>query len=483
MTSTLSVSNLERQIVRAATDVVKSTVGDNIERIAEKVADTVEGVSVAEAVKVIDRDWASIAAAAGKGELSMTKFAGSASDTRRVDLENTLIDLQMKGEKRVTELPDAKQRAAGTIKARKVEEGDDTFVVHGPQYWELMQHTKPFERNWFWKGVDKALSYVPFLEGMREKVGYDLTRLRIRREWGTGSKETANRGISGSEIEALTKPGPNGEPALMQPGDALLCGGGGDGGLTHAILYAGLAPANHPDAGAPMIIHAMATLKEGAGKMEWIADQLKQVHHNLRSDVGLEDERFDDKTGVLYERLGDFFNRYHRDAIMVVRDATLSPEQIEKGIAHAQALAGYDVATGKIDRDKRVPYDYKLAPDDLVSMPGENDALGRREYLAKYCTEVWLASNYVAHGQQREKLPYVGTCHYSKGSPGGTFGVHETFIAEPEDLAVSPDLQWVLVAGAGAHALAEALRTRLRAPIASIPRDQRPIPKAYVAAT
>src|SRR5262249_25498986 len=149
------------------------------------------------------------------------------------------------------------------------------------------------------------------LDGVREKFAYEITRAYIDRAWSTGEKKEALRGIAGSEVEVLTKAGRDGEPAPLQPGDALLCGGGGDGGLTHCILYAGPAPASHPDAGQPMIIHALATLKEGESREEWIADKLRKIEHNLGYDVGISEQRFENQTGVLYERLGHFFNRYH----------------------------------------------------------------------------------------------------------------------------------------------------------------------------
>ncbi len=470
-----SISPVDRRISSTAVEVLKGAVGENITRIAEQVADKVPGISVAQAVAIIDRDWAQITAEAGKGAFSFV--AGSASDTRGKNLAGTVAGQQLPHPKRAEEVLASRHiKAAGSIAARQHTKGDDTFVVHGPQYWEVMSHTKPFEGSRWGRIFDHALTFLG-LDGARQHLGYNLTRLHIDRVWSMGEKTKALRGISGTEIEALTKPGPNGEPAPMQPGDLLLCGGGGDGGLTHSILYAGPAPAGHPDAGAPMIVHAMATLKEGADRAEWIKDKIKMVRHNLRSDIGLEEERFDRKTGVLYERLGDFFNRYHRDSIAVVRDATLSPAQIAKGIAHAMTFTGYDAATGKIDTSKRVPYDYKLAPDDLSTLPQDGDAHGTREYLAKYCTEICLAFLYAAHDGKRAELPYVGTAHYSEGSPWGTMGVHETFISEPEDLAASPDLARVLVAGGGAHALEEIERLRLCAPIAKLPRDKRPIPE------
>ena len=469
---------LESEIVRAAAVILKETVGENIQRIATTVVERVDGVSVADAVRVIDRHWSTVTADAGKGPLSVTMFSGSASANRLIDPNDTAAGDLVADAKTVREALSADEiNAAGTLEARTHDKGDDAFVVQGPQYWELMRHTKPFEQSMIGRIFDHALTFL-HLDGLREKLAYEITRTYIDRAWSTGEKKEALRGISGSEVEAFTRPGRNGEPAPLQPGDALLCGGGGDGGLTHCILYAGPAPANHPDAGQPMIIHALATLKEGESREEWIADKLRKIEHNLGYDVGVSDQRFDNRTGVLYERLGDFFNRYHRDSIMILRDPTITePAQIAKGLDACLRMTGYDAATGTIDAATRVPYDYKLAPDDLVTLPQPGEPYGRRQYLAKYCTEIYLAFNYEAHDRQRDQLPYVGTAHYNESSPLGTFGVHQTFIAEPEDLAVSPDFTRVLVAGGGGHALVEAERLRLQAPIAALPRASRPIPQ------
>jgi hypothetical protein len=141
---------------------------------------------------------------------------------------------------------------------------------------------------------------------------------------------------------------------------------------------------------------------------------------------------------------------------------------IQKGIAHARQLTGYDEKTGRVDLSKRVPYDYKLAPDDLVTLPQEGDTVGRREYLAKYCTEVWLAFDYAAHDGKRDALPYVGTAYYSQGSPFGTIGVYNTFVAEPEDLAISPSLQAVAFGGLGERAFKKAEKLRYQAPTAFV---------------
>lgn len=445
---TQPLAPVDNRIRLAATEVVKSSHGENIRRVAEEVARKVDGVSVDQAVRVIDRDWAQITADAGLGPLRINRATAG---------------LRAPNDQAVRQALTAQQLAAvGTIQARQHTKGSDTFVVQGPQYWDLMGHTKPFETSGTGRAIDRTLKTL-HLDGAREKLGYDMTKMVIDHIWSTGDKAKAARGISGTEIEALTRPGPNGEPAVLQPGDVILCGGGGDGGLTHSILYAGIAPSNHPNAGQPMIIHSMATLREGSSKVEWFADKLGNVSKTVLNVAGL-DEKTDFKTGVLYERLGDFFNRYHRDSIMIMRDPTLTPEMIQRGIAHVREFTGYDEATGKIDLSKRVPYDYKLAPDDLVTRPQRGDTLGRREYLAKYCTEVWLAFDYAAHDRKREELPYVGTAYYSMGSPFGTLGVYKTFVAEPEDLAVSPSLQTVAYGGFGEEAFQKAARLRFQPP-------------------
>src|SRR5262249_28721285 len=163
----------------------------------------------------IDRDWARIAADAGMGPLTITKFSGSASDTRRVDLNGAVGGQQLPHARTAQEvLAQRHMKAAGTIDARQHERGGHIFVGPRPQYWELMQPTKPFEKKWYGRIFDQALSLVG-LDGAREKLGYNLTRMHIDRVWSTGEKQTALRGISGTEIEALTQPGPGGEPAAL----------------------------------------------------------------------------------------------------------------------------------------------------------------------------------------------------------------------------------------------------------------------------
>lgn len=470
--------NADQQIIRAATQELTAKGGENIQRISEKIAKQIDGVTVDQVMKVVDQYWGTITRDAGRGQFAVTQFAPPASDTHGVQLRGTVAG-QMLPHKPTTRevLTSAQMNKAGTLEARQLEKGDDSFVVQGPQYWDLMQHTKPFSQSKLSRIFDQATTFFG-LDNLREKVSFGATKKLIDAKWSCGDTDKALRGISGSEIESLTKPGPHGEPPALQPGDALLCGGGGDGGLTHCILYAGLAPAGSPHAGEPMIIHAMATLKEGATRAEWLHDKEQYCRDWVGYHLGLTDKVPDGKTGVLYERLGDFFNRYHRDSILILRDPTLSdPAKIQQGIQAALKFTGYDPKTGKVDLSKRTPYDYKLAPDNLATTPTEELAKHLpKELVAKYCTEVYLAYNYAAHGGDRAKLPYVGTAFYNTGTPLGTIGIHDTFIAEPEDLAVSPDFVHVLTAGGGQHAVEEAQRLRLQPPIASVPRGERPVP-------
>jgi hypothetical protein len=181
-----------------------------------------------------------------------------------------------------------------------------------------------------------------------------------------------------------------------------------------------------------MIIHAMATNHEGRSALERARDALKLPFLKIGEAIGIDTA---EETGVLYERLSDFFNRYHRDTVVVVRMPGLDSAQIVRGLERAKELIGEE-------------YDYKL---------GVGTA-------AIYCTEVYLEFLKAALGGDRVKLPYVGTSWHSHGTPLGTIGVKHQFIAEPCHVMVSPHLEIGVMLGGGADAYKRMKRTHLLGP-------------------
>jgi hypothetical protein len=281
--------------------------------------------------------------------------------------------------------------AAGTTRAREHEMDDDVFSVHGPEYWDI--------------DPDSDIRNLGLFRRMTEPL--------VRWSWVRESEDKKLRGISGAEIEALTET-MAGEPARLRPGDCLINGGCGD--PSHIALYAG-----KDEQGRPMIIHSMATNNEGRTWFERLKDALMLPFTKS-------------KTGVLFERLADFFCRYHRDTVAIARFPNLSQQQIAQGLAHARSLVGD-------------AYDYKLAAG--------TDAI--------YCTEVYLEFLKAAVGGARAKYPYMGTSFHRGGGPLGIIGVR-AFVCEPAHVLVSPHMEIGTTLGGGAKAVQELHRTHVLGP-------------------
>jgi hypothetical protein len=143
----------------------------------------------------------------------------------------------------------------------------------------------------------------------------------------------------------------------LKPGDIILNGSGG--GLTHAAVYTGNGE----------IIHSMATNTTGRGFLGAVWDTVKRTFGHQPENVG-----------VLKEKLGDFFDRYPRDTMVVMRDENLSTAQRNRGVENIDKLVGQG-------------YDYDFtAGDDTY-----------------YCTEIGIEFLKAAQGQ----APTFNTTHHS----------------------------------------------------------------------
>ena len=112
----------------------------------------------------------------------------------------------------------------------------------------------------------------------------------IRLVWKSGSSDVfsnPNRLSTDSVKPVLNQ---------LEPGDIILNGSGG--GLTHAAVYAGDGE----------IIHSMATNTTGRGFLGAVWDTIKRAFGDKPENVG-----------VIKEKLGDFFDRYPRDTMVVMR--------------------------------------------------------------------------------------------------------------------------------------------------------------------
>jgi len=143
----------------------------------------------------------------------------------------------------------------------------------------------------------------------------------------------------------------------LKPGDIILNGSGG--GLTHAAVYAGDGE----------IIHSMATNTTGRGFFGAAWDTIKRAFGHQPENVG-----------VIKEQLGDFFDRYPRDTMVVMRDETLDDSQRARGVSNIEQLVGSG-------------YDYDFtAGDDTY-----------------YCTEIGIEFLKAAQGE----APIFNTTHHS----------------------------------------------------------------------
>lgn len=120
-------------------------------------------------------------------------------------------------------------------------------------------------------------------------------------------------------------------PSRMEAGDVVLLGNGG--GLSHVSM----------SIGGGMMIHSMATEQTMRGWLGSIWDTLRRPIWWLTGRK--------EKTGVIKETLGEFLDRYERDAYAVLRRPGLTDEQRARGVAKLESLVGK-------------PYDYDFTHGD-----------------------------------------------------------------------------------------------------------------------
>lgn len=365
-----------------AAALLRAKSGRNPRRLADEVADEFD-LDEDDALAALTAEWAALNEDAGLGPLVRVSFGPDLPGYQTTDLRPRLAELQARPR---AVLSPRQLAAAGTQAAREHQIGKDLFAVHGPEFWDLPPHHELRNRRLF------RLITAPL----------------VRWDWVLDDGTRKLRGICGAEVEALTR----GDAPALRPGDALVNGGGGD--PSHVCLYEG-----KDERGRPTILHAMATNKEGASARERRRDALRLP---LTGSL----------TGVLRERLGDFFDRYHRDTVVVLRLPGLDDEQIERGLRRAGDFLG-------------APYDYKLSPGD--------DAI--------YCTELYLEYWKAALGGLR--LPYAGTSYHEGGTTHGVIGV-KAFICEPSHLLVSPHVELGAALGGGAAAVETMFSTHVLGP-------------------
>ena len=119
--------------------------------------------------------------------------------------------------------------------------------------------------------------------------------------------------------------------AELDAGDIVLMGNGGS--LSHVGVYLGSGE----------LIHSVATDRTGRGVLGSALDALRRPFHGLTG--------YEERTGVIRESLGGFFDRFERDTYVVLRRSPLSVEQIHAGLAALTELIGK-------------PYDYDFNPEN-----------------------------------------------------------------------------------------------------------------------
>jgi hypothetical protein len=393
----MALSAIDAQrVTQFATHALHEKTGQNINKLTADAKHELGIHDVQGIHETLVAKWNEINDAAGLGGLKRFTAGPAIAGFQKIDVSSTGVATRFpKHQVPQAVLSTKELNAAGTPEARVYERNGEAIHVHGPEYWD-------FEAD---KGRHNAGIFRFATQGL----------LRFMWVLDDGSKKL--RGISGAEIEALTGPGPNGEPPALRPGDCLINGGGGD--PSHVALYAGI-----DENGRPMIIHSMATNNEGRSRLQRLNDILTLPVT-------------ESKTGVLYEPLAEFFDRYHRDTVIITRWPDLTPAQIEKGLARAHELIGEG-------------YDYKLNPGTV----------------GVYCTEVFLEFLRAALDNDRARLPYMGTSYYSHGTPLRTIGV-ETNICEPAHVAASPHMEIGAMLGNGAAAIESIRRTHVLGPNAA----------------
>jgi hypothetical protein len=389
----MSLSAIDaHRVVRRAAGALKHKPGQPIERLTGDISSELAIDDVRAVRQTLIDHWEHINNDAGLGSLLRADLELPANAHAHVNRYSSAAGLQPpSGRSAAASLNREQLDAAGTTLAMEHDIGGEVFSVHGPEYWDI--------------DPDSEFRNLGIFRRMTEPL--------VRWSWVKETDDQKLRGISGAEIEALTE-SVAGEPARLRPGDCVINGGCGD--PSHAALYAG-----KDEHGRPMILHSMATNNEGRTSLERLKDAVLLPFT-------------ESKTGVLFERLAEFFNRYHRDTVVIARFPNLSEQQIARGLARAKDLVGD-------------PYDYKLAAG--------TDAV--------YCTEVYLEFVKAAVGGDRAKCPYMGTSFHRGGGLLGIVGVR-AFVCEPAHVVVSPHMEIGTTLGGGVNAVAELHRTHVLGP-------------------
>ena len=215
-----------------------------------------------------------------------------------------------------------------------------------------------------------------------------IVRILLKILWSIGGKGDAVDGLPrlwGTDIEPHL--------GLLEPGDFLLIGN--NGVCSHCAVYIGDGT----------IVHSMATEKTMRGWTGSLYDALWRPWRWLRNQM--------DNTGVLRERLGDFFDRYERDTWIAVRRDGLEPAQITEGVTHIEGLVG-----------KEYDYDFDHGDD------------------AYYCTEIVI--EFLDAALHPDHRPTFAT---KKVRVPGLLSTH---VIEPVALLDADGLQ-VVAANAGAR--------------------------------
>jgi hypothetical protein len=304
-----------------------------------------------------------------------------------VEVQKTFV-VQAGEESPVPAVTPEMRAAVGTLAAKEVKtpKGSE-IVIEGPSaFTENLAGKKP---SWYQRILQKAIVWFTF--GLAAER---LDRWRIGEPKGHPDKPR----IQGRDMEALTEPGPDGKPPVLQPGDMIVNGSYGHAG--HMTMYVG----KDPMTGKPMVIQAMAT---GNG-LQRLVDQLF-----------VNPFRVTGKVGVIKEGLGEFFDRYHRDTAYILRDERLTPEMKKRGIERIESLIGK-------------PYDYSLQ-------------LGSDSI---YCSELAVEFERAAYAGSEKPRPWIGTTYVNKQVP--VLGVEvKEWVAQPSNFAVSDDFKKVWANRAG----------------------------------
>ena len=230
------------------------------------------------------------------------------------------------------------------------------------------------------------------------------------RTTGQAPAYAAYKPITGKELAALAKPGPDNAPPILQPGD-LICNGS-LGATGHVLVYVGDNEKNEPQ-----IIHAMATQYEGRSFIQRLFDWFRVIGLGWNPD----------KIGVIKEGLAEFVDRYVRDTIIVVRDPRMNPEMRERFLRRIAELIGQ-------------PYDYNLSP----------------KHEGYYCTELVKEGTIAAYKGTGLPMPWMGTTWVEAGK--WPYRIAQ-WVFQPENLELSPDYQFVWANQAGQDAYEKIHRT------------------------